>query len=272
MRIVSLHVHPMKSIAPNDVAEAAVAPYGLAGDRRLLLVDRDGAQVTAREHPRLLRVRAAYRMPDVVDFHAPGGAGLTVRLAENAPRRAVSVFGTRFTAADCGEAAAAWFTGLLGIPVRLTHQDDPASRRVGHPAGRPGEVVSTADAFPILLTSTTSLDRLNEWVTARQSELDEPVEPVPMSRFRPNVVVDSPVPFAETGWRHVTVAGLGFRVAAECDRCVMTTIAPETGDIGREPLRSLAKHRRRDGASWFGIYLVPLETGTIRVGDDVVAG
>ena len=112
----------------------------------------------------------------------------------------------------------------------------------------------------MLLTSEASLAQLDGWTDEATPSLD-------MRRFRPNVVVDGDVPFAEEGWSHVELGGVTFRVASHCDRCVMTTIDPDTLIRGKEPIRALAKHRRRDGKTWFGVRLVPTTTGTISVGD-----
>ena len=94
-----------------------------------------------------------------------------------------------------------------------------------------------------------------------------------MERFRPTVVVDGAAePFAEDGWRHVRIGEVSFRFAEQCDRCVLTTIDTRTLAGGKEPLRTLARHRQWDHKTWFGIRLVPATTGVIRVGDPVVAG
>ena len=91
-------------------------------------------------------------------------------------------------------------------------------------------------------------------------------------RFRPNVVIDGEAPFAEDDWPTVRIGDVEFRTAEVCDRCVMTTIDPETLATGKEPIRSLSQHRKWDGKTWFGTRLVPLGEGKIRVGDEVVPG
>src|SRR5690606_38685748 len=90
-------------------------------------------------------------------------------------------------------------------------------------------------------------------------------------RFRPSVVIDGADPYAEDKWSEVTIGEVTFRVSELCDRCAVTTIDPVTLAKGKEPLRTLAKHRRWDGKTWFGIRLVPRNPGTLRVGDPVSA-
>ena len=93
-----------------------------------------------------------------------------------------------------------------------------------------------------------------------------------MLRFRPNVVVDGEAPFAEDDWSSVRLGETAFRVAGRCDRCVMTTIDPVSLARGKEPIRTLAKHRKKDGKTYFGVWLVPVLDGrpaVVAVGDDV---
>jgi uncharacterized protein YcbX len=67
----------------------------------------------------------------------------------------------------------------------------------------------------------------------------------------------------------VRIGDVTYRFAEHCDRCVMTTIDPATTATGKEPLRTLARHRRWGGKTWFGIRLVPTARGTLAPGDDV---
>ncbi|MEO6700478.1 MAG: MOSC domain-containing protein [Jatrophihabitantaceae bacterium] len=136
--------------------------------------------------------------------------------------------------------------------------------------GRPGDSLSLADAAPVLLTSEASLAQLNEWVADRAAAEGEPVLPaLAMARFRPNVVIDGQRPFAEDGWQGVRIGAVRFRLAELCDRCVMTTIDPDRLTTGKEPIRTLARHRRWDRLTWFGVRLIPQSTGLLRIGDQV---
>ncbi|MET0446991.1 MAG: MOSC domain-containing protein, partial [Aeromicrobium sp.] len=129
------------------------------------------------------------------------------------------------------------------------------------------EPLNLADTAPILLTTTSSLARLNQWI----ADDHEPHEVV-MRQFRPNLVVEgSDVPFAEDAWRRIRIGDTSYRFAEHCDRCVVTTIDPMSLERSKEPIRTLARHRRWDGSTWFGIRLVPLGTGVVTVGDVVVA-
>ena len=167
---------------------------------------------------------------------------------------------------DAGGEAAAWFSRVLDEPVRLVWQDDPARRPISDQHGGLGaEPLSLADTGPLLLTTTSSLAQLDAWIAAEH----EPQAMV-MRRFRPNVVVGgSDIPFAEDDWRGLHIGGVPYRFAEHCDRCVVTTIDPVTLAHGKEPIRTLARHRKWAGKTWFGIRIVPLATGKMSVGDEV---
>ncbi|MCW2751701.1 MAG: sulfurase, partial [Aeromicrobium sp.] len=173
------------------------------------------------------------------------------------------------TAVDAGDPAAEWFSSLLGEPVRLVWQDDPARRPISEShGGLGGEPLSLADTGPLLLTSTASLAQLNDWIAA-----DHEPQPMVMGRFRPNVVVGGDLaPFAEDDWRNLEIGGVPYRFAEHCDRCVVTPIDPRTLQHSKEPIRTLAGHRKWDGKTWFGIRIIPVTTGTLSVGDAVTIG
>jgi uncharacterized protein YcbX len=127
--------------------------------------------------------------------------------------------------------------------------------------------VSFADGYPLLLTSEESLGALNDWIAegARAAE-----GPVPMRRFRPSVVVSGTPAWAEDGWRRLRIGPVDFRAVKGCDRCVLTTIDPDTAVKGHEPLFALARHRRWDNKVWFGVNLIPDDPhpgAVIRPGD-----
>ena len=269
-RVRSLHLYPVKSTAGVSVAQAAVEPWGLAEDRRWSVVDQAGNRLVAWDVPQLLRVRAV-PIATGVRLSATGRPDLLV----TRPDRTVRVASphTRLaTAVPAGPAAADWLSELLGRPVSLLWLDDPRLRPVSPvKGGRPGEFLSLADVGPLLLTSRASLAQLDRWSADRAVTDGAPApDPLAMTRFRPNVVIDGDRPFAEDGWAELRIGQVRFRQVQLCDRCVFTTIDPVDLSRGREPLRSLARHRRWDHQTWFGSRLVPRSAGLIRVGDPVL--
>ena len=118
----------------------------------------------------------------------------------------------------------------------------------------PADVVSFADGFPLLLATEESLAQLNAWISEGPRSADGPV---PMTRFRPNLIVRGAAAFAEDSWRRVRVGEVEFRVVSSCIRCVLTTIDPVTAVRTKEPLVSLARHRKFGGKTLFAMNLVP---------------
>ncbi|MBZ9594353.1 MOSC domain-containing protein [Streptomyces yangpuensis] len=267
LHVQALHVHPVKSLAGTAPDAVAVEPWGLSGDRRWALIDPEGTVLTQRRHPRLALASARPLGGDRIAVTAPGLAELVVEVPEPGPLEPVSLFGKKVETVVAAGAAADWFSAYLGVPVRLVHLDDPAVRRPVDPDyALPGETVSLADGYPLLLTTLASLDALNALIARG----DHPEEgPLPMDRFRPNVVVAGAEAWAEDGWQRVAIGDALFRGARECGRCVVTTTDQRTAERGREPLKTLARHRRIGKSLAFGRLLVPLRPGTLHIGDEV---
>jgi uncharacterized protein YcbX len=266
LRLTGINRYPVKSCRGEALESATVEPWGLAGDRRWMIVDDTGNAVTAREHPQLLRVRPQL-VTDGVLLRGPDLDDLVVRKPRGSLAE-VTLFHRRpFAAAVADDAAHAWVSKAVGMPCRLIYQDDPTRRPTNPDVGDESDRVSLADGYPLLLTTEESLGRLNELIA--EGAMSD-VEALPMVRFRPNVVIAGAVPWAEDGWRRLRIGAAKFRAVKGCDRCVLTTIDPDTGLKGKEPIATLARHRKWDGATWFGMNLVPDSPGVmITVGDDV---
>ncbi|MFI9075257.1 MOSC domain-containing protein [Streptomyces sioyaensis] len=261
----SIHLYPVKSIAGSDPGEAVVEPWGLAGDRRWLLVDAGRRQLTQRQQPALALAHAQELPGGALRLTAPGRQPLTVEVPASGETLPVEVWKDEVEAVPADPAAAEWFREYLGIECRLVYLDAPEKRRPIAPEFcAPGDTVGFADGFPLLLTTSSSLDALNSLI-AQGDHADE--GPLPMDRFRPNVVVDGTAPWAEDGWRRVRIGEVVFQVAKPCARCVVTTTDQRTAERGKEPLRTLARHRRFGDRLVFGQNLIPRGVGTIRIGD-----
>lgn len=263
MRIVSLHTYPIKGSHRNDHDAAVVERQGLAGDRRWIVVDHDGVGVTQRDTSVLSQLHVTPVGGGLV-VRTPGMPDLHVAEPADGPKEFVRVFKRKPPApariADDG----GWFARFLGRPVRLAWQADPSGRTVDGPS-RDDDRVSLADGYPMLVTTEGSLAALNDWLV----EAGE--EPVPMTRFRPNIVVAGAAPWAEDDWvgRQLKIGEVPFLAAKACARCLVTTIDQETGVKGSQPLRILGRFRNIGGGLLFGMNLLPDATGTLRVGDEV---
>jgi uncharacterized protein YcbX len=232
-----------------------------------MVVDDGGKVVTQRQRPRLALAAAELLPGGGVRLSAPGADPLTVPVPDPGETVTVELFRDKVQVTPAAQAAHAWCGAYLGAPARLVHLDDPATRRPVDPAyARPGETVSFADGYPLLLTATASLEALNSLIARGEHAAEGPL---PMNRFRPNVVVDGTGAWEEDGWSRVTIGEVAFRVAKPSGRCVVTTTDQDSSVRGREPLHTLGRHRRHGGKLLFGQNLVPLSRGTIRAGDPV---
>jgi uncharacterized protein len=254
MRLSSIHTYPIKGCHRVDHRSAVVEPWGLAGDRRWLVVDRDGTAVTQRDIPAMTTVHPVPQPGGGITLRTAGLADLQVPPPSGDPVE-VTVWRSTVPATPVGDAADAWLAKALDAPVRLVWMHDPTRRRVNPVYGEPGDQVSFADGYPLLLANAASLDALNGWLL----ESGSPEGPLPMTRFRPNVVVAGAEAWAEDDWlgSRLRIGEGTFRAAKPCDRCVVTTTDQETGQRGREPLVTLARHRTVDQKLLFGILLIP---------------
>jgi len=265
LRVTDIYRYPVKSCRGEPLPEAGVEPWGLAGDRRWMIVDLSGDVVTAREYPRLLLV-TPFPGDGAIRLTGPSMPDLTVPVPAGDDLIPVTVWDSKLLAAPAGGAADAWLSEVAGEAVRLVYLDDPTRRRPNPSYSRDGDRVSFADGYPLLLTAEGSLAELNEQIAAGPLAAEGPL---PMRRFRPNVVVAGAEAWAEDGWRLVQIGDVVFRAVKGCDRCVLTTIDPETAAKGKEPIATLARSRRWDGKVWFGVNLIPDTAGAIRIGDPV---
>jgi uncharacterized protein YcbX len=252
-----LCVYPIKSCGGIPVDEWEVDERGLRHDRRWMLVDETGSFVSQRKLPRMALIKVRIESGGLV-VDAPGMTSLNVPFEPPDDKPLLArVWGDLVegqTVDDYG-----WFSEFLGVRCKLVYLPDESVRPVDPAYAEPGDRVSLADGFPFLLISEASLADLN-------ARLEQPL---PMNRFRPNLVVRGCEPFAEDGWRGVRIGQLTFRVVKPCARCTITTVDQESATKGKEPLRTLARFRRAGNKVLFGQNLIHDETGTLRVGDPV---
>ncbi len=266
--LTSLYRYPVKSCRRDELQHAEVEPWGLAGDRRFMIVDDQGSVLTAREHPRLVLVHPILD-GNGLQLTAPGMPDLTVKAPAGNNLMPVQIWSINLDASPASPDAHEWFSTLLGVPVRLVYLDDPTRRRPNPNFSRQSDRVSFADGYPMLLASAESLDALNDAIAEGRNAADGPL---PMTRFRPNLVVSGAPAWSEDGWRRLRIGEVTFRAVKGCPRCVMTMIDPQTADKTKEPIATLARVRRWDGETWFAMNLIPDSPApgdTLRVGDPV---
>jgi uncharacterized protein YcbX len=269
MHLTGLFVYPVKSLRGCAVASAEVDDLGAVGDRRFLVVDDTGRFLTQRTLPRMALIATALS-PHTLTLSAPSSGSVEISRAPDAaaPLRSVSIWKSEgLLAEDCGDAPAAWLSAFLSTSCRLVRVGPKFVRPILKQIAGPGDRVSFADAFPFLVLSEATLADLNDRL------LGQGEEALPMNRFRPNLVISGCSAFAEDTWTRFQIGPVIFRASGPCARCIMTTTDQETGERGKEPLRTLAKYRRdpTDPSDVnFGQNLIhETKRGTLRLGDAV---
>ena len=262
MQVTSLHLYPVKSIAAIDTAICEVEREGIVGDRRYMLVDRKGRFISQRQFPIMAMVRAR---------PAPGGFLLSasgqpdLELPATLPdgeTLEVSIWNDTVIANQAPPGVNDWFSTAVGVECAVVAMANGYHRPLKPGRGTDGDAVSFADGAPLLLTATASLGDLN----------DRLPQAVSMTRFRPNVVVETAGPYEEDRWRRIAIGDeCEFEVAWSCSRCVLTTVDPERGvrDPDRQPLAMLKAYRDSEEGPLFGQNLIPRRLGRIGVGDVV---
>lgn len=274
LRLTRIRVYPLKGAGGFDLQEARFDAFGIPGDRRWMLVRPDGRFISQRTHPRLALVRVspweggAPPGEGVDDDRGDEGLGFEVRAPGMDPFQLrprggpaawmeVQLFDDRIRGMVV-DRGSEWFSEFLQGDCRLVFSP-PEFHRPVDPSFAPGHRTSFTDAYPILLTAEESLEDLNRRLKSPSS----------MLRFRPNLVVSGGKAWEEDTWRVLEVGGVRLNLVKPCARCSVTTVDPETGKRGREPLRTLGGFRGRGGKAYFGQNAVFYGIGSFRVGDVV---
>lgn len=243
--VASILIYPVKSCKGVSVTQAPVTATGFRWDRQWLVVNAKGRALTQRVEPKMALVEvelppAAFDddwqpAPDsYLVIRAPGMDTLKVPLAaEHATLDDVSVWEWSGSAYDEGPEAAEWLSAYFGKPSRLVRFKEESEIRPTNPEYAQGYKLTFTDCFPFLIASQGSLDALNELLK----------EPVPINRFRPNILVDGCHPYAEDLWKTIKIDKLTFDGVKLCDRCKVPTVNQENGILGTEPTETMLTFR-----------------------------
>jgi uncharacterized protein len=257
MQLTQLWKYPIKSCAGIECSSTSITSAGAAFDREWMVTDDSGLFLTGRMYPKLVLVSAVPTI-DGLSLHAPGMPELVVRRVLFNRLRQTGVWAYRFDAWWGDKSADAWFSEYLGSTARLLYIGAHSNRAL---RVDPSIRFSFADGYPFLLIGEASLADLNSRL----------VHSVSMRNFRPNMVVDGTTAFAEDQWKRIRIGEVEFEHMKPCDRCVFTTIDPDTAlpSVDMQPLRTLGTYRRTAAGVMFGQNLVARSTGVIRTGDRV---
>lgn len=260
LQLSEIYIYPIKSLGGISVSEAVLTERGLTYDRRWMLVDGQNF-LTQRDFPQMAQMAVALKN-DSLEVSAPNQPHSLIIPREpnaEAPVTTVQVWGDLATGQHASEEADVWFSDALGHSCTLVYMPEDSSRvAVGKVSDR-RQLVSFADSYPALLIGQASLDDLNTRLT----------EPVPMNRFRPNLVFTGGEAYEEDQWHAFTIGGAECWAEKPCARCSVVTINQQTAAQGKEPLATLARYRKQGNKVLFGQNIMFEPGKIITVGDSI---
>lgn len=257
--VSDIFIYPIKSLGSIRIEEGFVQEKGFQYDRRWMLVDHGGVFISQRTHPRLALLSVILENDGLTVFNKKEPANvLNVPFdLASGPELWVTIWDDQVIGKVVSPEINRWFSDYLGIEAYLVIMPEDSHRKVDPRYAVHGESVSFADGMPYLLIGQESLADLN-------SRLEVPVA---MDRFRPNIVFTGGTPFLEDSLCKIKIGEVEFQIIKPCARCVMTTVDQESGEKGKEPLKTLSSYRTINNKVYFGQNVVSLTSGKIKRGD-----
>lgn len=254
-----IYIYPIKSLGGISVPQAEVQQTGLQYDRRWMLCDKEGTFLSQRTFAQMAMLQVNIASEGLLITHKNGLLEpLLVAFDSNTAREVnVTIWDDACTALEVSDIANEWFSDALGMSAQLVYMPATTRRLVEADYSTNNEIVSFADAYPLMMIGQSSLDDLN-------SRLEKPVL---MNRFRPNLVFSGGTPFCEDSFGSFQMGNVTFNAVKPCSRCILTTINQEDGSKGQEPLKTLAAYRTFKNKVMFGQNLLQANSGITKTGD-----
>ncbi|MDG1276862.1 MAG: MOSC domain-containing protein [Algoriphagus sp.] len=261
LRVQDIFIYPIKSLRGIRVESAKVLERGFQYDRRWMLVDRTGLFLTQRTHPQMALIKVDLREDHLI-VSSPLAQDNSLKIPFDLQLDSqieVEIWDDRLSANLVDPTIDQWFSEILGIDCQLVRMPESGQRKVSPKYAINKEFVSFADGMPYLIIGQESLHHLNSKLT----------HPVPMNRFRPNIVFSGGESFIEDGWKNIKIGDVDFCIVKPCARCVLITVDQESGVNGKEPLKTLASYRTLNNKVYFGQNALSLQEGYVRIGDSI---
>jgi len=256
IRLEEIIIYPIKSLGKISLKVSEARIRGLKFDRRMMLTDAKGNFLSQRNAPEMARFFLSIEDGGFLVQHEGNEIHIPFNpISKNS--RKVTIWDDRFTAPEAEDQYNRWFSDQLNLECHLILMDADTLRPVQNKYAVDNEHVSYADGFPYLIIGTGSLEDLN-----KKLEI-----PVPMDRFRPNLVISTDMPFEEDDFDVFQIGEAIFKRVKPCSRCVITTTDQLTGKRSKEPLKTLSKYRKIGQNIFFGQNLICLKEGLLKIGD-----
>jgi uncharacterized protein YcbX len=254
-----IFVYPVKSLAGISANSWPVTERGFQYDRKWMIIDNDRQFLSQRKLPKMALIKTALTDNHLI-LSAPAMENLLLPL-EPVDGQIISstIWHDQCDARGISAEADQWLSDFLQQHCRLVYLPDETVRAVDPTYSKPGDKVAFSDGFPFLIISENSLAALNN-----EMQLN-----LPMSRFRPNLVISGCSAYEEDSWREISIGAIDFRLPKPCSRCSVPTIDPETAETGKEPLLTLSRTRKWQNKVYFGQNALHDQCGRLTIGDAV---
>jgi hypothetical protein len=259
--VQDIYIYPIKSLGGIRLEAAEVEEKGFKYDRRWMLVDESGLFLSQRTIFKLAQLHVKLINDIITVFKQDQQEErIVIPVAQETEQSIkVTVWDDEMDAKLVGTIYDDWFSRILSMKVRLVKMPDSTQRKVNSKYAINDESVSFADGMPYLLIGQSSLDDINGRIEI----------PVPMNRFRPNIVFSGGQAFSEDAWKRIVIGEITFQVVKPCPRCVMPTIDQNSGVKSKEPMKTLATYRSVGSKVLFGQNMIAINFGIFRVGDSI---
>lgn len=263
--LTEIWIYPVKAMAGIRLRSARVMEKGLQHDRRWMLVDESGMFMTQRTTPPLALFKPEFRNDSFLIRFGTDSVILPFDTYIKEQPIEAMVWDDKVTVFEVSAEVSDWVSKRLDAKCRLVAFPEENPRAINRrynidlDSGRTSHV-SLADGYPLLIIGQTSLDELNERLE----------KPIPMNRFRPNLVFTGGSAHEEDHWIRFSIGRNRFAGVKPCARCPVPTIDQETAVRGKEPLTTLARYRRKDDNVYFGQNVIAIDHDEIHEGDEIV--
>lgn len=256
IQVQDIFIYPVKSLAGIKVDQGKCLFRGFELDRRWMLVDNNRKFISQRTEHSLALLKTAITGNEIHVFHQDfpqNSLSLPAQPISKENAITVELWDDEIACYHFSEKADKWFSSFLQKSCKLVYMLEDTERPVDERYAVHNEQVSFADAFPYMLIGQSSLNDLNTRLAT----------PVPMTRFRPSIVVSGTNPYEEDLWEEIKIGDIYFKVTKPCSRCVLVTVDQNTAEKSREPLYTLSRYRSQNNKVMFGQNLLALNEGRI---------
>jgi uncharacterized protein YcbX len=260
LTLSEIYIYPVKSLGGISVDTAIAEERGLQYDRRYLLVDETGIFITQRDYPMLALLKLSFTENGFNVLNTKNSSHTIIPFESDSKKNVtITIWDDVCNAVQVNQDLDNWFSNALDKKVSLVYMPDDEKRIVEKTYINEDHIVSFADAYPFLIIGKSSLDDLNTRL----------VNPIPMNRFRPNLVFTGGNAYEEDNWKDFKIGNAEFKAVKPCARCVITTTNQNTAERSAEPLKTLANYRKVNNKIMFGMNVVCNKTGVVSVNQTI---